>query len=40
MSLHKPIYKNLFLIKQNVYLLDTFLGGFILKTKPGVDLEI
>ena len=40
LSLYKPIYKNLFLIKENVYLLNTFLGRFFLKTKPGVDPEI
>ena len=40
LSLHKPIYKNVFLIKKNVYLLDTFLGGFFLKSKPGADPEI
>ena len=38
--MHKPIYKNLFFIKKNVYLLDTFLGGFFLKIKPGADPEI
>ena len=27
-------------MKKNVYLLDTFLGGFILKTKPGADPEL
>ena len=32
MSLYKPVYKNLFLIK-NFYLLDTFLRGFLLKPK-------
>ena len=31
-SLYKPVYKNLFLIK-NFYLLDTFLSGFLLKPK-------
>ena len=40
LSLHKPIYKNLFLIKKKVYLLNTFLGGFFLKTKPGAHPEI
>ena len=30
----------MFLIKKNVYLLDTSLGGFFLKTKPEVDPEI
>ena len=32
------MYKNLFLIKK--HLLDTFLGGFFSKTKPGADLKI
>ena len=40
MSLHKPIYKKLFLIKIHVSLLDTCLGGFFLKTKPGADPKI
>ena len=30
----------MFLIKESVYLLDTFLGGFFLKTRPGADPEI
>ena len=30
----------MFLIKKNVYLLDTFLSGFFLKTKLGMDPEI
>ena len=34
------VYKNLFFIKENVYLLNTFSGGFFLKTKPGDDPEI
>ena len=38
LNLHKPIYKNLFLIKK-VYLLNTFLGGFFL-IKPGAHPEI
>ena len=36
LSLYKPVYKNLFLIRENFYLLnllDTFLGGFFLKAK-------
>ena len=32
------MYKNLFLIKKR--LLDPFLDGFFLKTKPGADPEI